>query len=180
MSDASDDLPVASLKKKRVKREVNYADNNDDGDGDDGDFIVNDEERKKKKKKKRKVREEEDAKPPPKKKKKVVKREDAARRSPAAAASAKSKLKKLEKTERLQYAMQSFLWWDAPEPPEGCQWVTMEHAGVSFPEPYAPHGVKMLYDGQEVDLNPHEEEAATFFAAMDPDGMHLGTLAFFF
>lgn len=68
-------------------------------------------------------------------------------------------LKKLEKTERLQYAMQAFLWWNAKEPPEGCQWGTMEHSGVSFPEDYVPHGVKMLYDGQPVDLNPAQEEA---------------------
>ena len=68
-------------------------------------------------------------------------------------------LKKMEKAERLQHAMQSFLWWDAEEPPEGCQWRTMEHAGVSFPEPYVPHGVKMMYDGKEVDLTPAQEEA---------------------
>ena len=79
-------------------------------------------------------------------------------------------LKKLDKAERLQYAMQSFLWWDAEDPPEGCQWRTMDHAGVSFPEPYEPHGVKMLYDGEPVDLTPAEEEVATFFAGMDPDG----------
>lgn len=83
-------------------------------------------------------------------------------------------LKKLEKAERLQYAMQSFLWWNAAEPPEGCQWATMEHAGVSFPEPYIPHHIKMRYDGKAVDLTPVEEEAASFFAGMDPDGMHLG------
>eukprot|EP00980_Cylindrotheca_fusiformis_P016400 scaffold4887_cov118-Cylindrotheca_fusiformis.AAC.10 len=83
-------------------------------------------------------------------------------------------LKKLEKTERLQYAMQAFLWWNAKEPPEGFQWETMEHAGVSFPEDYEPHGIKMLYDGEPVDLTPAQEEAATFFAAMDPEGMHLG------
>lgn len=82
-------------------------------------------------------------------------------------------LKKLEKAERLQYAMQSFLWWNAKEPPEGCQWLTMEHAGVSFPDPYEPHGVKMKYNGKPIDLNPVQEEAATFFAAMDPEGMHL-------
>jgi DNA topoisomerase-1 len=68
-------------------------------------------------------------------------------------------LKKLEKTERLLYGMQSFLWWDAPEHPPGCQWNTMEHAGVAFPEPYVPHGVRMLYDGQPVDLTPVQEEA---------------------
>ena len=68
-------------------------------------------------------------------------------------------LKKLDKAERLQYAMQSFLWWNAKEPPEGCQWVTMEHAGVSFPETYEPHGIKMNYDGKPVDLTPVQEEA---------------------
>mmetsp|Transcript_22207 Transcript_22207/g.25711 ORF Transcript_22207/g.25711 Transcript_22207/m.25711 type:complete len:816 (-) Transcript_22207:166-2613(-) len=83
-------------------------------------------------------------------------------------------LKRLEKADRIAHAMQSFLWWDAQDPPEGCQWGTMEHAGVSFAEKYEPHGVKMKYNGDEVDLNPVEEEAATFFAAMDPDGMHLG------
>ena len=72
------------------------------------------------------------------------------------------KLKKLEKTDRMVRAMQSFLWWDAPEPPEGCQWSTMEHAGPSFTENYEPHGVKMKYDGKEVDLNPLEEEAYVF------------------
>lgn len=68
-------------------------------------------------------------------------------------------LKKLDKAERLQYAMQSFLWWDAKEPPEGCQWESMEHAGVSFPDPYVPHGIKMKYDGKEVVLTPAQEEA---------------------
>jgi DNA topoisomerase IB len=83
-------------------------------------------------------------------------------------------LKKLDRTERLTYAMQSFLWWDAVDPPAGCQWVTMEHAGVAFPEPYQPHGVRMNYDGKPVMLTPEQEEAATFFAATDPEGMHLG------
>ena len=83
-------------------------------------------------------------------------------------------LKKLDKTERLQYAMQAFLWWEAPILAEGMNWSVMEHSGVSFPEEYKPHGVKMLYEGQPVDLTPAQEEAATFFAAMDPDGMHLG------
>jgi DNA topoisomerase-1 len=84
------------------------------------------------------------------------------------------KLKEMEKAARLSHAMQAFLWWNAPELPTGQQWCTMEHAGVSFPESYVPHGVKMKYDGKPVDLSPEEEEAATFFAAMDPDGMHLG------
>ena len=83
-------------------------------------------------------------------------------------------LKAMEKSERISHGMQAHLWWDAPNPPGGCQWSQMEHAGVSFPDPYVPHGVPLSYDGVEVRLTPSEEEAATFFAAMDPDGMHLG------
>jgi len=105
--------------------------------------------------------------------KKRIKKEPADSK-PAASGKKTKELKKLTKTERLQYAMQSFLWWNAQEPPPGCQWRTMEHAGVSFPEPYEPHGVCLLYDGEPVKLSPVEEEAATFFAAMDPEGMHLG------
>ncbi|GMH77046.1 hypothetical protein TrRE_jg8907 [Triparma retinervis] len=70
--------------------------------------------------------------------------------------------------------MKAFLWWEAPKVPEGAQWLTMEHGGVFFPEKYAPHGVKMNYNGKPVDLTPAQEECATFFAAVDPNGMHLG------
>lgn len=38
------------------------------------------------------------------------------------------------------------------------KWETLEHSGVLFPPEYAPHGVKMLYDGQPVDLTAHQEE----------------------
>ncbi|KAL7532316.1 hypothetical protein ACHAXR_004557, partial [Thalassiosira sp. AJA248-18] len=92
----------------------------------------------------------------------------------AATATSKKGLKQMDKAERISHAMQAYLWWNAEDPPKGCQWVKMEHAGVSFPEQYVPHGVKMLYDGEEVEMNSLEEEAATFFASMDPEGMHLG------
>lgn len=42
----------------------------------------------------------------------------------------------------------------------------MQHNGVLFPPEYEPHGVKLLYDGEPVDLTPEQEEAATFFAVM--------------
>ena len=38
-------------------------------------------------------------------------------------------------------------------------WETLEHCGVTFPPPYVPHGVKMVYDGKPVNLSPEEEEA---------------------
>ena len=83
-------------------------------------------------------------------------------------------LKKMDKAQRLYQGMQAFLWWEAQEPPEGCQWRTMEHNGVAFPDPYVPHNIQMKYNGKDVKLTPAQEEAATFFAAMDPEGMHLG------
>jgi len=44
------------------------------------------------------------------------------------------------------------------------KWRTVEHNGVYFTPPYVPHGVKMLYDGKEVDLTPEQEEWATYFS----------------
>jgi DNA topoisomerase IB len=38
------------------------------------------------------------------------------------------------------------------------KWQTLAHNGVLFPPDYTPHGVKMLYDGQPVDLTPQQEE----------------------
>ena len=107
------------------------------------------------------------------KRKKAPKPPDATEKSPKKG-NTERQLKKLDKTERLDYAMQAFLWWEAPVLAEGVNWRTMEHSGVSFPEEYQPHGVKMLYDGKPVDLTAAQEEAATFFAATDPEGMHLG------
>jgi DNA topoisomerase-1 len=92
------------------------------------------------------------------KKKPASKKKTPAKKKSSAAAkkkpAVKKELKKMERAERISHAMQAYLWWNAEDPPKGCQWVKMEHAGVSFPEPYEPHGVKMLYDGEEVDLSP--------------------------
>ena len=84
------------------------------------------------------------------------------------------KIKKLDAVDRLNAAMQSFLWWEAPPLEDGHQWKSMEHAGVAFPDEYVPHSVKLLYDGKPINLSQQEEEVATFFAATDPEGMHLG------
>ncbi|XP_010928876.1 DNA topoisomerase 1 alpha [Elaeis guineensis] len=48
----------------------------------------------------------------------------------------------------------------------GQKWTTLEHNGLIFPPTYVPHGVKMLYNGQPVDLTPEQEEVATMFAVM--------------
>mmetsp|Transcript_14121 Transcript_14121/g.30202 ORF Transcript_14121/g.30202 Transcript_14121/m.30202 type:complete len:730 (-) Transcript_14121:291-2480(-) len=45
-------------------------------------------------------------------------------------------------------------------------WETLEHAGVLFPPAYEPHGVPLVYDGEDVTLNALEEEVASMFAIM--------------
>ncbi len=142
-----DDKPVASIKKKKSTAKPDKVSSSSSSN-----------KNGKKKKRERDLDDSDDdfqSKPKPKK----VKTETKKKKTPAKKTAAPKKLKKLEKPDRIAHAMQSFLWWDAPEPPEGCQWSTMEHAGVSFTEPYEPHGVKLLYDGKELDLSPVEEEA---------------------
>lgn len=150
-----DDIPLASMattpkvkkeKKKDMKGIKVKGDNNDSSNKKrkrEDDTLINNKKKMKKKLK------DSDSTPS------TVKSSN----SKGKASDSKKELKKLDKAERLQYAMQSFLWWNAKEPPEGCQWVTMEHAGVSFPESYRPHGVKLKYEGRPIDLTPVQEEA---------------------
>lgn len=56
-------------------------------------------------------------------------------------------------------------WWNRNDD-EDSKWITLEHNGVLFPDPYKPHGVKMLYDGKPVTLTAEEEEFATYYAQM--------------
>jgi len=195
--DDDDDIPLAAMAsrggKKKTKIKLNPSksrktailssdDDDDDGD-DDEDYDESGDAVMKSSTKKKTTAKETTATDAKKKRKRDDRKPDKVASSSSAKgkrvkkvtpAPAQKELKKLDKAERLQYSMQSFLWWNAKEPPAGCQWEKMEHAGVSFPEPYQPHRVKMKYDGKPIDLTPVEEEAATFFAAMDPDGMHLG------
>ncbi|GAA97009.1 hypothetical protein E5Q_03683 [Mixia osmundae IAM 14324] len=58
-------------------------------------------------------------------------------------------------------------WWLTQGEGDGeIKWETLEHNGILFPPEYVPHGVKMLYDGQPVDLPPEAEEVAGFFGAL--------------
>jgi DNA topoisomerase-1 len=70
--------------------------------------------------------------------------------------------------------MKATKWWEQPELPAGLQWNTLEHNGVFFPPPYVAHNVKLLYDGEPVDLNDDQEELASFYAGMPVDGPQLG------
>jgi DNA topoisomerase-1 len=58
-------------------------------------------------------------------------------------------------------------WWEQPvENDEEMEerWKSLVHNGVLFPGRYEPHGVKIKYKGEEIDLTPNQEELATFWA----------------
>jgi DNA topoisomerase-1 len=76
--------------------------------------------------------------------------------------------------QQLDRAFKAYRWWEAKVLPAGHKWETLEHHGVNFPPAYAPHGVKLSYDGAEVELTPEQEEVATMYASMPLDGPQLG------
>jgi DNA topoisomerase-1 len=187
-SDDDDDMPLAAMavktSKKRIKIQISPKKNQSDGgdddddddddddndDGDDGDYmdtptspVPSSSTKSSSGSKKKRKRENGGSNSKPEKvvsssAKKKSKKATTTNGTTTTTTTTKE-LKKLDKSERLQYAMQSFLWWNAKEAPEGCQWSTMEHAGVSFPEPYEPHRVKMKYDGKPIQLTSVQEEA---------------------
>jgi hypothetical protein len=41
---------------------------------------------------------------------------------------------------------------------------------MMFPDEYIPHGIPLLYDGEEIELTAEDEEFATFYADVPLDG----------
>mmetsp|Transcript_6034 Transcript_6034/g.8920 ORF Transcript_6034/g.8920 Transcript_6034/m.8920 type:complete len:137 (+) Transcript_6034:5-415(+) len=58
-------------------------------------------------------------------------------------------------------------WWEEDlVGPSSKYWTTLEHKGVTFPPPYQPHGVPVLYKNEPVVLSAQEEEVATWWASV--------------
>ncbi|KAJ8437359.1 hypothetical protein Cgig2_023464 [Carnegiea gigantea] len=79
-----------------------------------------------------------------------------------------SKLKKVNKKSKkiIKKSKYSRSSKELPNSGDGQKWTTLVHNGVSFPPPYKPHGIKILYDGKPVNLTPEQEEVATMYAVM--------------
>ena len=85
----------------------------------------------------------------------------------------KSKVTKLLTTASLNDVVQINKWWEKPPEEENDKnsededgpkkWKHMEHNGVLFPPEYEPHGIKIKYKGEPIELNPEQEEVATFW-----------------
>lgn len=150
------------------------------------DIVVKSEKSAKKKKKKKKDKKERKDKKK-KKDKKDKKRKSSSSRSSSSSSSSKKikrartsssgkpkqKAKVINITQQLDRAMKAFRWWEAPELPKGQKWSSLEHHGVHFPPAYTAHGIKFVYDGNEIDLTPTQEEMATFYAGIALDGPQL-------
>ena len=85
----------------------------------------------------------------------------------------KNKATKILTTTSLNDLVQIQKWWEKPpeedndksdEEEETKKWKHMEHNGVLFPPEYEPHGIKIKYKGEPIELNPEQEEVATFWA----------------
>eukprot|EP00967_Tisochrysis_lutea_P133506 scaffold234439_cov29-Tisochrysis_lutea.AAC.6 len=48
----------------------------------------------------------------------------------------------------------------------GVKWKTLEHGGVIFPPLYEPHGKKLIYDGQHIQLNAAQEEVCCYLPSI--------------
>jgi len=107
-------------------------------------------------------------------KKKVTKKSTKAKKESKLDEKKVIKSKVLRKSERLEEARKAYKWWEAPELANGVNWLKLEHPGINFAPPYVPHGVPLYYDGEPVELDSRQEELASFFAAMPPDGPQLG------
>ena len=81
-----------------------------------------------------------------------------------------NRIVKLLATASLADIIQVNKWWEqsvatsADEEEE--RWKALEHNGVLFPPRYEAHGVKIKYRGQELELDPLQEELATFWAGI--------------
>jgi DNA topoisomerase-1 len=113
------------------------------------------------------------AKQPPKKRVKKEVKQEMSDDEPLSKTSPKKKDAKPKKPKKEEPEEEVFKWWEqeTPDDIEGDgskKWDSLQHAGVLFPPPYIPlpSSVKMMYDGQPVDLPPEPEEVAGFFAAM--------------
>ena len=46
---------------------------------------------------------------------------------------------------------------------EETKWTTFTHNGVLFPDPYIPHKIPLIYEGEKIVLDPESEEYATIY-----------------
>ena len=78
-----------------------------------------------------------------------------------------NKLTKILTTTSFSDIIQVNKWWEKQvEDDIETKWTRLEHNGVVVALRYEPHGVKILYKGNPIELIPFQEEIATFWAGL--------------
>ena len=79
-----------------------------------------------------------------------------------------SKLAKILTTTSFSDLIQVNKWWEMQleDFESETKWKKMEHNGLLMAPKYEPHGVKILFKGNEIELEPFQEELATFWAGL--------------
>jgi DNA topoisomerase-1 len=71
-----------------------------------------------------------------------------------------------KKSPKKEEEEEEYKWWLEENRDDTIKWNSLVHNGVLFPPNYEPHGVRIKYKGQEVELSPNAEEVASFYAAL--------------
>jgi DNA topoisomerase-1 len=79
-----------------------------------------------------------------------------------------SKFAKILTTTSFSDLIQVNKWWEmqVEDFDSETKWKKMEHNGLLMAPKYEPHGVKILYKGEKIELKPFQEELATFWAGL--------------
>ena len=73
------------------------------------------------------------------------------------ARSSVKKSKTLTPVQLFDRAVQAFKWWEHQHKDDKVYWTTLQHNGIIFQPPYAPHHVPLYYDGKPVALTAEQE-----------------------
>jgi DNA topoisomerase-1 len=79
-----------------------------------------------------------------------------------------NKLKKILSTQGVSDIISVNRWWEKDDVNEETEkkWDSLEHNGVLFPPKYQPHNIKIMYKGNQIDLNSFQEEISTYWAGL--------------
>jgi len=152
------------------KEEEEDDDVEEDEDGDDEDEDGNSDGKGKKKKKKHKRKKKKKSKKNKKRKRDEMEEEPKPKRQ--VKTGKPTSVLEMPRLKQLEAAMQAYRWWEHEHDGE-IKWTKLEHNGLRFPPKYEPHGVPLIYDGEEIELSPEEEELAMFFAEIPVEGPNL-------
>ena len=180
--DSEDDVPLSNLSSSSAAPAAVAAKRKpEEQKGDDGDDFQAEAPPAKKVKKEKKEKKEKKHKKHKKHKKEKKHKKSSSSSSSSSSSKGKAaaadpsgfktgKVKEMKIPQLLDRAMKAHRWWMEPPLAEGQCWETLEHCGIKFAAPYEPHNVKLLYEGEPIDLTAVQEAELRNIAAQHNGG----------